>query len=164
MIGYYNIGRRSRKWRKRCFAYLVECALSNAFILNSITFPSLYRHSKRDFLAFRLDVAKQLIGSFQSRQRSAGWPWSVEYQELDRLNVQLGHWPIRVERRLECIVCATKRNKLNLTRQEMHHEIRIKCSKCNVHLCIEENRECFTKYHTSIQYWLWLCRIVNLNF
>ena len=78
----------------------------------------------------------------------------MEYQELDRLNVQLGHWPIRVETKLECIVCATKRNKLNLTRQEMRHESRIKCSKCNVHLCIEENRECFTKYHTSIQYWL----------
>ena len=75
MIGYYNIGRRSMKWWKRCFAYLVECALLNAFILNSITFPSLYRRrgcSKRDFLAFCLDVAKQLIGGFQSRQRSAG--------------------------------------------------------------------------------------------
>ena len=69
MIGYYNIGRRSRKWWKRCFAYLVECALLNAFILNNITFPSLYNRrgrSKRDFLAFRLDVAKQLIGGFQS--------------------------------------------------------------------------------------------------
>ena len=64
----------------------------------------------------------------------------MEYHELDRLNVQLGHRPIRVERKLECIVCATKRNKLNLTRQEMRHESRIKCSKCNGHLCIEENK------------------------
>ena len=43
MIGYYKIGRRSRKWWKRCFAYLVDSALLNAFILNSITFRSLYR-------------------------------------------------------------------------------------------------------------------------
>ena len=59
MIGYYNIGRRSKKWWKCCFAYLVECALLNAFILNNITFPSHYAQRgcrKRDFLSFRSDV------------------------------------------------------------------------------------------------------------
>ena len=122
-----------------------------------MTFPSHYAQrgrSKRDFLAFRLDVAKQLIGGFQSRKKLAGRPRNVEYQSIKRLNVQLGHWPVRVEKKLECIVCAIKRRKLLLTRHEMRHESRIKCCKCNVHLCIEENRDCFIKYHTTIQYWL----------
>ena len=103
----------------------------NAFILNNATFPSLYAqrgHSKRDFLAFRLDVAKQLIGGFHSRRKSAGRPRSLEYQDVDRLNMQLGHWPVKVDKKLECVVCATKRNTLHLSRHEMRHESRIKCS------------------------------------
>ena len=157
MIGYYNIGRRSRKWWKRCFAHLIECSLLNAFILNTFAFPALYAErgrKKRDFLAFRLDVAKQLIGGFCSRRKSGGRPKSADYQDVSRLNIQLGHWPVKTDKKLECIVCSTKRTKLKLSRSEMRHESRIKCCHCNVHLCLEVNRDCFTKYHTHIQYWL----------
>ena len=83
----------------------MECALLNSFVLNNMTFPSHYTqrgHSKRDLLAFRLDVAKQLIEGFQSQRKSAGWPRNMECQSIKRLNVQMGHWPVRVEKKLEC--------------------------------------------------------------
>ena len=34
-IGYYNLGRRSKKWWKRVFAYVIECSILNAFVLLS---------------------------------------------------------------------------------------------------------------------------------
>ena len=67
LIGYYNIGKRSRKWWKRSFSYLAESALLNAYILESEVFPTEHAQvgrNKRDYLSFRVDLAKQLIGDF----------------------------------------------------------------------------------------------------
>ena len=33
LMGYYNVGRRSKKWWKRNFAYLLEVSILNAYIL-----------------------------------------------------------------------------------------------------------------------------------
>ena len=66
LIGYYNIGRRSVKWWKRCFAHLIECTLLNAYVLNGQAFPHLHAaegHKRVDFLAFRCMVATGLLSS-----------------------------------------------------------------------------------------------------
>ena len=67
LVGYYNIDRRSKKWWKKVFSYMIECALLNAYLLEkyaepALNDPSLRGRKKRDFLDFRLDVAEQLIG------------------------------------------------------------------------------------------------------
>jgi len=104
MVGYYNIARRSRKWWKQCFSYLVECSLLNAYVLDCIAFPSDHQQrgrNKSDFLSFRLKVAQQLIAGFSSRKK-AGRPRSAEYDNLTRLNPLLGHWPTRVDDKRLC--------------------------------------------------------------
>ena len=148
LIGNYNVGRRSTKWWKRCFSHLIECSLLNAYILDSLT---EHAQAKRDFLTFRLDVAQKLIKTFSSR-KAAGRSSGGKYTQVERLNPQLGHWPTSSKRKLECAVCSTKWAKLHLSRSELRHESRIKCSRCNVHLCIE-GRQCYKKYHTNLQYW-----------
>ena len=53
------------------FAHIIECAMLNAHILEYHTKPlehALRGRSKRDFLRFRLQLAEELIGSFQSKQ------------------------------------------------------------------------------------------------
>ena len=42
LIGYYNIGWRSKTWRKKVFSYIIECALVNAYIIERHAKPSLY--------------------------------------------------------------------------------------------------------------------------
>ena len=156
MIGCYNIGRRSKKWWKRVFSHLIECALLNAFILERYANPDLYDGSsrmRRDFLSFRMEVAHQLIGNFHFRQR-AGRPPTGEQTPLARLNGQLNHWPIQETRKRECVVCSAKRTKHHLSRSEMRHESRFKCSHCDVHLCISSDRDCFKCYHTKVEYWI----------
>ena len=51
-IGYYNLGRWSKKWWKRVFACLVECNVLNAFILGLV-------------------LTVNLVISLR------GWPWHV---------------------------------------------------------------------------------------
>ena len=113
---------------------MIECSLLNSCILASLT---IHKKLKKDFLSFRLDVAEGLIGNFSSKKK-AGHPRSSDYMELEQLNPYLGHWPIFSKQKLKCVVCCTKRAKLHLTRQDLRHETRIKCSYCGVHLCIEE--------------------------
>ena len=129
---------------------MIECSLLNSLIIASLT---IYKNSKKDFLSFRLEVAEGLISSF-SLKKKVGHPRSSEYMELERLNSHLGHWPISSKQKLECVVCCKKRAHLHLTRRDLWHGTRVKCSHCGVHLCIEEDRQCYTKYHTQIQYWL----------
>ena len=115
LIGYYNVGRRSTKCWKKCFSHLIECSLLNAHILDSLT---VHSQAKRDFLSFRLDVAKNLIGTFSSRKATSRGS-SGDYTELERLNPQLGHWPTTSKRKLECVVFSTKRAKLHLSQSEL---------------------------------------------
>ena len=37
---YYIIDRRSKKWWKRVFCYLIECAVLNSFVLEQCVWPA----------------------------------------------------------------------------------------------------------------------------
>ena len=115
----------------------------------ALLFPVITR-SKSDFLSFRLQIAEQLLYGYSSRKK-AGHPRSSEYNNLTRLNIELGHWPIKVEEKKDCKLCAIRGNKQNLPRSEWRHQSRVKCSACDVHLCLENERHCFMEYHTEIE-------------
>ena len=154
LIGYYNIGRRSKKWWKKVFSYIIECALMNAYLLEKYAEPSLHNpaitgRKKRDFLGFRLDVAEQLIGSHSLRHRSSHTP-QTDSTTPQRLDHTLGHYPIQDIKKMKCVVCSTKRLK---TGTDIRHESRIKCAQCEVFLCIHQDRDCFKKYHTEVEFW-----------
>jgi len=87
MIRYYNVGRRSRKWWKRCFADLLECSQLNAYILYSTNFlAAATRGVARNLTFLPIESCySQLIGTTQARQKAAGCPRSEDHQGLDRL-------------------------------------------------------------------------------
>ena len=148
-IGYYNVGRRLQKWWKKVFAYLIECALYNTYLLERYSNPSLYiPRRKRSYLSFRIDVANQLIGPYRFRLR-AGRQRSAESDETSH------PWTLAYTRHkeVECTVCTTTREKRNLTRKDLRHETRIKCSYCKVRICINNDRNCFKLYHTKKRFW-----------
>ena len=154
LVGYYNIGRRSKKWWKKVFSYMIECALLNAYLLEKYAEPALHDPSlrgrkKRDFLDFHLDLAEQLIGLHTLRHQS-GRPSRLDSTTPPRLNANLGHYPVQDIKKMKCVVCNTKRLK---TGTDIRHESRIKCSHCEVLLCIHKDRDCFRKYHTANDYW-----------
>ena len=149
LIGYYNIGRRSRKWWKRVFSYLVEVAALNAYVLEKHTRIGT---NKRDYLAFRLALAEELVGSFRGRSR-VGRPRSLDQLDVTRMDASRGHLPELGSSLLDCVVCLKVREIRRLSRSQYRHESKFRCSVCNVHLCISKERNCFKKYHTLVRYW-----------
>lgn len=146
---YYNVGRRTRKWWKRTFAYIMEVSIFNAYVLES--FVRLSSNRERDFLSFRLELEKALTGSFSSRQR-VGRPRSVGYGRLDRLNAELRHLPRFVERKRRCVVCLEKMRRGDLPTVGHRHETFVQCRDCGVHLCVARDRECYYLYHTHVHF------------
>jgi len=157
LIGCYNIGRRSKKWWKKIFSYIIECSLLNAYILERYAEPSLYGPScvgrkKRDFLSFRLDVAEELIGGHSMRLRRGRRSRHGSRHDRStspRLDPSHGHYPVQVENKARCVVCLAIQRSTGIPNR---HESRIQCSSCHVHLCVHIDRNCFVKYHTLPDY------------
>ena len=129
-----------KRWYLVMVYYVFEIAMCNAFILYNAKFPNLYNHK-----SFCCSVIRELAGE-SLRER---FPVSSrKRQHLDQPlpeHVRLdgdGHYAIAVTdgSNLSCVVCyrMTKRQKRS----------HIKCSKCNVPLCVKKDKQCFITYHT----------------
>ena len=152
LITQYNAGRRSKKWWRRVFFYLVEVAILNSYILEG-HFDQ--RHGqvgrrKRDLLAFRVELAEGLIGTFRGKKR-AGQYRGVSNEV--RLKPELHHLPEHSPVSRDCVVCCKKGEVRRMHRVEYRHRTHIVCSTCKVYLCVSKDRECFKKYHLLVQYW-----------
>ena len=153
LIGYYNIGRRSRKWWKRVFSYIIEVAALNAYIIQKHGRPPSEHHKKKhDYLEFRYALAEELIGSFTCRTARVGRSRSLEQQQALCLDSSKSHLPLIDGPKRDCVVCLKVRDVRGLKRSEKgaRHESQIRCS---VHLCCTRERKCFYKYHTCVNYW-----------
>ena len=102
-IGYYNSGRRSKKWWKRVFAYVIECSILNAFV--SLSFVKSGSECEMRYLNHRIILANGLIVSYSARRR-IGRPPSTESCNLLRLNLSLDHFPGHAGSRQRCVVCS----------------------------------------------------------
>ena len=143
--GYYNSGRRSVKWWKRVFTYIVEASILNAYVLDAYR-PPLDDDSDsddsstrppyhcRDSLHFRLSLASGLIGDFSNRQR-VGRPAVTNSM---RRNWSRHHLPRCAPIKGKCALCTIRGQRC----ESIQH-----CTVCKVHLCVNR-RECFYEYHT----------------
>ncbi len=98
-----------------------------------------------------MHLAEELIGSFSSRA-AMGRPRSLHHQQALRLDTSKSHLP-DVGSNHDCVVCCKIREVRKLKRCQFRHETRIKCSVCDVNLCLTSGRNCFKKYHTLVNYW-----------
>ena len=156
LVGYYNSGRRSVKWWRRVFTFIVEASILNAFILDGFRLPHdeedsdeedsdeedevappEYLHH-RDSLHFRLALATELIGNFSNRQRVGHPPVTSSL----RRNWSTPHLPESAPKAKRCSLC---------TIRGVRCETKIQCTVCKVHLCVNALRSCFKEYHTLPQ-------------
>ena len=146
LISLYRLSRKSKKWWHRIFYGLIDWALCNAFIaFNKVT------KAKMKSLDFqRRGVAQSVIT--RGHPMKVGWSFSyappaaskkrksLTYsvpQSIQKENVGV-HWPNYNKKHGRCEVCAKEK-------QEAHPHI--KCSACNVFLCLSEKKNCFAKFH-----------------
>ena len=135
-MSYYYVGRRSKKWWKRVLSYLLEACSQNAYVLK------IYGQADRtiknsSFLDFCLELAAQLIGSFCGRSR-VGRPRSQSPVDV-RLDQSRQLLLIMADKHIEC---NKVRSSCGASRSSLRHESQVRCSSCNVALCLNKKRNC----------------------
>ena len=139
----YNVGRKCRKpWRRIAF-WLLEAALLNAYIVEGHIVDERHKSTsaKRDFRAFRLELAVDLIGGYSGRKK----PGRKRQRKDLRLDTSLPHLPVAGSTRLQCVRCSEKTKRM---KKRIRHEPCTRCTTCDVHLCLTPGRNCFKEYHT----------------
>ena len=146
MMGYYRVGRRSKKWWKRGFWYILDVAALNSYVV--------YRHGNVDkntrkrYLDFRIRLAVALIDGFTSRRSTEHSRQVVQTpQQLPlRLDPSQHHLPLYADAKKDCVVCSKARLEAGQSRSEVRHRSSIMCKVCDVYLCLDRERLCYEKY------------------
>ena len=127
---YYQVRMKSKKAYKYIFWFLVEVSILNAFILHRYS-PSTHRNPT-NYLDFRVQLAKELIGDYNGRKR-LGRPPSQSTPLPKR--VTTAHFPLKATRG-RCRHCKTG------------HTVWF-CSTCDLRLCHsgQKDTDCFLLYH-----------------
>ena len=139
--GYYSCRTKSRKFYKYIFYFLLDVAITNAFVLYKDYAGSPRVKTIRDF---RVELAKELIGDYCSRRR-AGRQGSV------LRNLPLRHFPVKLvpddpsrRNRKRCSRCLSLFNKCTDTYWY--------CQECGMPLCHtgDPSSDCFLLWHKNM--------------
>jgi len=132
-IATYRISIRSRKWWWPLFAYLLDVAMQNAWIIYRQTDAA--RHRPLDQLEFRRDICNIYYTRYSLERPSVGRPvgrpkhLDIRAPEEIRSD-RMDHFIESIPTQRRCAVCGVKVKK--------------QCSKCNVGLHLNA---CFATFH-----------------
>lgn len=137
---YYTIGRKSVKWWRCCFFYLLEVAVLNSYIIYKNT-PRPAGEKVLDHFQFHLEVARSFM-TVSLRKRSVSSIPSVQGMvacDFDK------HKRVRLPgRKKQCFNCRSEDRR---TESGKRPETVFGCSLCNTHLCDEM---CFGRFHKNL--------------
>ncbi|KAK2710883.1 hypothetical protein QYM36_012153 [Artemia franciscana] len=157
MLSYYQTFIRSKKWTMRLIFHMVDLSICNSW-LEYVADRKAKAERSMDLLSFRTEIAEALTSAEGMTPRRRGRPRSLtsseedEHENVDESasrkrklkfqrpcsavkNDAFSHWPQKVkgQSRYKNSPCVLK--------------TRTMCLKCNVPLCLEEDRNCFKEFH-----------------
>ncbi|XP_049901068.1 piggyBac transposable element-derived protein 2-like isoform X1 [Epinephelus moara] len=153
LIADYRIHIRSKKYYHRFFFHFVDMVIVNSWLLyrrdcESLSVP---RKKQMDLLAFRTSIAQALCMQGKDLSKNKRGPPSSdverEFEKKKRRGPAkaiptqevrsdaVGHWPVVERERQRCKFPNCKGQTV------------FKCAKCNVHLCLNKNKNCFREFH-----------------
>jgi hypothetical protein len=127
----YNICRKSLKWWKYLFWFMVDVCICNAFILmrespNHQIRTKTGRIRERTQLEFRTKLTHQLLAGYWGKRKS---------KSVGDLQTEgLFHWPTDMDKKRTCKWCSKKK---------IRREPKTGCEQCQVNLCVP----CFKPFH-----------------
>ena len=129
--GYYHVRMKCRKVYKYIYNFLFDVSITNAFILYKLG----HSGSKMNIKEFRVQLAKELIGDYRSKN-SCG---SKKQKKLP-----LAHFPLMNEQR--------KRGRCSLCKEKKKRKDTIwSCRECDIWLCHQGTKDdCFLKWHSRM--------------
>lgn len=135
--GYYHVRTKCRKFYKYVANFLLDVAITNAYILYRIRHPRTKVNTKR----FRDVLALEIIGNYSTRKR-AGRGGNI----IKSLPMQ--HFPTKAttpsggRKRGRCVICAERKKRL---------DTQWRCVQCGVWLCHSGTAgDCFLAYHRRV--------------
>lgn len=146
----YRLDYKSRKWYKRIFNWVIQAAITNAWILykRDCVQENVKGSDVLALKSFSIEVIHALHCS-ANKTMKRGRPTKDVNDEgpapaaMKRSNSRdpivamrydsIGHWPNLTDTKLRCRLCK------NTTQ--------MRCLKCGVNLCITRERNCFQNYH-----------------
>ena len=144
---YYQLRLKSRKVYKYIFWFLVDVSIANTFVLhqnNTSTSTSL-----SPFKAFRLELAKGLIGDYNRRKRAA--PTAAPVVPRPRRPTSLAHFPLRRPTGNKKGIARCWYSS-HIRRPPLRRETMWYCGECDLYLCHTGVREtdCFMAHHDAL--------------
>lgn len=137
----YQINRKSHKWWHRIVWHFLDVAVVNSFII----FTEKSGEKKMDLKTFRIAIVNGLVGAgteLARRGRPSGETAVSKFKKyvsLERRWDKAAHMPVHGNSR-RCALCSTKMEQ---------HRTRWSCKTCEVGLCLNDKKNCFTKYHAK---------------
>ena len=132
---YYSVPTKCRKYYKYIFWFLFELASTNSYIL-----MKQYTSTTMALKDYRENLAKSLIGTYNSRKRPGRIP-------LQPMQVAEVHFPKKFKKEGQVKAARCDRcQKLGRRKETTWF-----CYKCKVHLCHtgEDDTDCFLIYHDN---------------
>ena len=137
LLSYYGFPHRTVKWWRRAFFHLIDLAVVNAYIMYT---EAPHRGRQLTHEQFRIKLASQMLSSVavnvSDNAPTASGPAPHPLPPLARLTER--HFPGRLPRQTNCIVCSRKRGRKTTT---------FCCKQCNLPMCATP---CFELYHTKV--------------
>ncbi|XP_059402818.1 piggyBac transposable element-derived protein 4-like [Carassius carassius] len=133
LLQYYAAQHKTMKWYRKVFLHFLDIAANNAFILHKELHGNMTRKEFMEELIAELCDMSQKAAPKQSSTEHVPIP-GAELTSDDRRNATVG-------RRI-CVHCKAVHGKRLQTPW--------KCQACDVHLCLQLNRNCFLEWHKSL--------------
>ena len=158
LVSLYKTPMKSKRWYLRLFAYCIDVALVNAWLLYRRDCGSL-KEKWMPLKQFRLDCysaasSSNALLTMSTLTRNHPILKTVELpqptlrgQRSDmpdtavRFDTVLFHCPVFVKKRLTCKHCSKKDSIIRTNSI---------CSVCKVHLCVKPNKNCFREFHKPV--------------
>nr|CAI5851207.1 unnamed protein product [Callosobruchus analis] len=152
LIQLYRIFIRSRKWTLRVIFHFVTMSITNSWLeyRQDAKLRNIPKKENLDLLSFTFSIAKSLAKCDRDViSRKRGRPSSADctpqpFKKKLKIDVRpqtdirydaVGHWPVMDLKPQRC------KKELCQSRS------RVKCEKCNVHLCMTSANNCFKTFH-----------------
>lgn len=129
----FSSNRKTYKWYKRVFFYLVDVGMYNAY--RAYLFHQTGKRTS--YMDFVLNAVDSIMIDHPCEQPTRGRPPKVARPETKEF-----HIPIK-NGKADCTWCKKNENKRSQTQY--------KCTVCGVRLCIQKGDSCFAKYHESLK-------------
>ena len=135
-MSYYQFTRKSVRWWRKVFFWMVEVVVVNSYIMYTAHTDA---RRKRTHKEFRRDIVLSLCQPL--RDMTPHRQPAPRDQTLERLRGR--HFPDTSSTRRDCRVCSSRQPG------QQRHLTTVICATCSdhPHLC---TRECFRAYHTRV--------------